>query len=190
MFAVASMGPRSFNRGNADCRRERGTIPARLQWGRGLSTAEITLCVRSGREVSLLQWGRGLSTAEIRLLPTVRCLPARLQWGRGLSTAEMIPTPWAEWTPTCCFNGAAVFQPRKSVDDSMGRAAGYHWLQWGRGLSTAEISTRPKRPAIARPASMGPRSFNRGNMHHAGQCPGVVIASMGPRSFNRGNDHR
>jgi len=59
------MGPRSLNRGN----RALGIRPARngrmLQWGRGLSTAEIQRPERDRRQPVELQWGRGLSTAEI-----------------------------------------------------------------------------------------------------------------------------
>ncbi len=61
------------------------------------------------------------------------------------------------------FNGAAVIQPRKR-----------HLLA---GRNTPTLS-----------ASMGPRSFNRGNGTY-GLVPldATGVASMGPRSFNRGN---
>jgi len=42
-----------------------------------------------GWVASWLQWGRGLSTAEIREFDAPQVLQAMLQWGRGLSTAEM-----------------------------------------------------------------------------------------------------
>ena len=134
--AVASMGPRSFNRGNAPRNRGRSS-PERLQWGRGLSTAEIDAAVDVNHAVALLQWGRGLSTAEM----------AR---ARG------------SWVRLMCFNGAAVFQPRKFPSYAGTCAVTIH-------------------------ASMGPRSFNRGNQ--GGRCRRVEreVASMGPRSFNRGN---
>ncbi len=87
----ASMGPRSFNRGNDKAVGNINLPGAQLQWGRGLSTAEM-IGRTSGPFGSLrLQWGRGLSTAEMRTCRSsdTYC-PASLQWGRGLSTAEMV----------------------------------------------------------------------------------------------------
>src|SRR5260370_313559 len=61
-------------------------------------------------------------------------------------------------------------------------------LQWGRGLSTAEIGLRCPASRQTCGASMGPRSFNRGNAKHLRQKHRKEwTASMGPRSFNRGN---
>src|SRR5690606_40019423 len=40
-------------------------FPTTLQWGRGLSTAEISKAKIERVKLELLQWGRGLSTAEI-----------------------------------------------------------------------------------------------------------------------------
>jgi len=81
------MGPRSLNRGNVVGGLGVYTRHV-LQWGRGLSTAEISKMVWSHQSSNALQWGRGLSTAEIwaLLITTPR---GRLQWGRGLSTAEI-----------------------------------------------------------------------------------------------------
>ena len=132
------MGPRSFNRGNAASRTSLVFIGFLLQWGRGLSTAEMGLAPLHGLGLRGLQWGRGLSTAEIRRgASPASCLQSGLQWGRGLSTAEIgfgdglhgggavasmgprsfnrgnrtLP-PWAPIRRSS-FNGAAVFQPRK-----------------------------------------------------------------------------
>ena len=61
----ASMGPRPFSRGNRPFR-WRSTCAAReLQWGRGLSAAEIYASVLIPWHRIQLQWGRGLSAAEI-----------------------------------------------------------------------------------------------------------------------------
>ena len=65
-------------------------------------------------------------------------------------------------TQAKCFNGAAVFQPWKFV---AALVAG----------------------ALADAASMGPRSFNRGNQEIIQGVLHQGSASMGPRSFNRGN---
>ena len=89
--------------------------------------------------------------------------------------------------PRCGFNGAAVFQPRKCDalydDDAIYDIR----LQWGRGLSTAEIQGAAIPANGPGPASMGPRSFNRGNALGLRQLGMAEGASMGPRSFNRGN---
>ena len=71
------------------------------------------------------------------------------------------PCTMPTWPPR--FNGAAVFQPRKSDAHADAMKA-------------------------QQEASMGPRSFNRGN--DGERLPGACAAgaSMGPRSFNRGNN--
>src|SRR5260221_621533 len=59
-----SMGPRSWDRGEAESGVAGSGTGAGLQWGRGLGTAES---VRASGEVVChvaLQWGRGLGTAE------------------------------------------------------------------------------------------------------------------------------
>ncbi len=60
------------------------------------------------------------------------------------------------------FNGAAVFQPRKSVEAKRQPLLNLK-LQWGRGFSTAEIRGGQAAAAAESEASMGPRFFNRGN---------------------------
>ena len=110
----ASMGPRSFNRGNGN-RRLACTPLQRLQWGRGLSTAEIPLQRKDLTE-----------------------LTSRFNGAAVFQPRKFLPI-CTGLIPRCsCFNGAAVFQPRKCL------AIGVHvaveaMLQWGRGLSTAEI---------------------------------------------------
>ena len=85
-----------------------------------------------------------------------------LQWGRGLSTAEMLAVPPPIVAAHSGFNGAAVFQPRKWPLFPRARGAKTR-LQWGRGLSTAEMLGPTSAQAVLEFASMGPRSFNRGN---------------------------
>src|SRR5260221_6184653 len=87
---------------------------------------------------AMLQWGRGLGTAESSRLLLKRAEAETLQWGRGLGTAESA-------------------MPRASV-----RAC--ESLQWGRGLGTAESRTRSAFIAAERMASMGPRSWDRGEV--------------------------
>ena len=86
------------------------------------------------------------------------------------------------------FNGAAVFRPRRaSTWPSTGSR--------GSGFNGAAVF-RPRRggtlglPARRAPASMEPRSFDRGGVP-AGACghPGLrAAASMEPRSFDRGGE--
>ena len=135
-----------------------------------------------------------------------------LQWGRGLSTAEIWAIPRPSSATPRGFNGAAVFQPRKCCgypSTVISNTQGLQWgrglstaemrrlvpaqptascaLQWGRGLSTAEMRRRWDRQAASEEASMGPRSFNRGNWSAQEAADAARAASMGPRSFNRGN---
>ncbi len=84
------------------------------------------------------------------------------------------------------FNGAAIFRPRKqSCLDAMRRNP--NQLQWGRDLSTAETQGNPTGKIFRIYASMGPRSFDRGNRPLFAYQWRIVLASMGPRSFDRGN---
>src|SRR5580658_8327530 len=91
-----------------------------------------------------------------------------LQWGRGLSTAEIRSYRWRSRSARAGFNGAAVFQPRKFIRATksgeghrasmgprsfnrgnkaaaIGKTAEQVALQWGRGLSTAEILSTSSR---------------------------------------------
>ena len=53
----ASMGPRSFNRGNSTIAAQHAHGRTVLQWGRGLSTAEMTCVTRSGSELGVASMG-------------------------------------------------------------------------------------------------------------------------------------
>src|SRR6266516_1410363 len=62
-----------------------------------------------------------------------------------------------------------------------------YMLQWGRDHMIAETLARPV--AAWRPvASMGPRSYDRGNKHRPAIVNLIQQASMGPRSYDRGNE--
>ncbi len=134
----------------------------------------------------LLQWGRGLSTAEILIDAGAGKKHRGASMGPRSFNRGNLPQVM-RWSETVrCFNGAAVFQPRK-LRLSIPVYTNFGLLQWGRGLSTAEIQPRRHRHALGDLASMGPRSFNRGNMDDLAEAPKYELASMGPRSFNRGN---
>ncbi len=113
----ASMGPRSFNRGGPGSWTELVNTANRLQWGRGLSTAEGTKGASDGRAQEQLQWGRGLPTAQGWKQFTNVAVLDWLQWGRGLSTAEGRGTPVRVSRRSNRFNGAAVFQPRRAISN-------------------------------------------------------------------------
>ena len=110
------------------------------------------------------------------------------------------------------FNGAAVFQPRKSA--TTGRTAiasrRLQWgrgfstaemncralmscdfsgsLQWGRGFSTAEMVTLPPGHTATVTLQWG-RGFSTAEMRiNPPQANSQAGPSMGPRFFNRGND--
>ena len=107
----ASMGPRALARGN-------GTTPAdmseaeMLQWGRGLSPAEIGILDTSpAKAIGASMGPRALARGNRKWNPLPDSLH-QLQWGRGLSPAEMICGPGRAGRITC-FNGAAGSRPRK-----------------------------------------------------------------------------
>ena len=95
------------------------------------------------------------------LPPTLAVFPQGLQWGRDHSIAE-ICSSLMTWSWPCK-------------------------LQWGRDHSIAEIFGLRERQSSADAASMGPRSFDRGNENCAKRVMCHAEASMGPRSFDRGN---
>ncbi len=131
----ASMGPRSFNRGNT------GRVTRTRSHGTRFNGAAVIQPRKCGRRRRIGTPGcvasmgpRSFNRGNRRVTVAASGRRLRLQWGRGLSTAEMSA---AEASPDCRrFNGAAVFQPRKwPVGD---QPAGMT-LQWGRGHSTAEM---------------------------------------------------
>ena len=126
------MGPHSFKCGKIQVNRWVNEHLEGLQWGRTLSSAENLRCVTGISEKYRLQWGRTLSSAE-----------------------KSAPPPLCDWLSKS-FNGAALFQVRKtpvnpavSIEDLVA-SMGPHsfkcgkvgvlvgWLQWGRTLSSAE----------------------------------------------------
>ncbi|CUQ67487.1 protein of unknown function [Candidatus Nitrospira inopinata] len=60
-----------------------------------------------------LQWGRGVSAAEIWRRAYAGQVADQLQWGRGVSAAEMGCCLFFSSSSMTRFNGAAAFQPRK-----------------------------------------------------------------------------
>jgi len=134
----ASMGPRSFKRGNTS-RRSRKPPPGRpLQWGHALSSVETAEVPFAPRVHPVLQWGHALSSVETRLVPErhdrlghASMGPRSFKRGNAPLTARCVQGGWG-------FNGATLFQA------------------WKLGWRVFRYSPKML-------ASMGPRSFKRGN---------------------------
>ncbi len=88
-LCVASMGPRSNDRGNIFPRSWSTFILTRLQWGRDQMIAEMVWAynVRKGR--AELQWGRDQMIAEMMLSELTDKEGRLLQWGRDQMIAEI-----------------------------------------------------------------------------------------------------
>ncbi len=187
----ASMGPHSFKCGKTTMRIESVPNEPSLQWGRTLSSAESRQGKRPtqpeptaasmgphsfkcgkawrdaecGRTNDTLQWGRTLSSAErkrkYRRVWSNFQTNDTLQWGRTLSSAERTTRTLSSAPTTKGFNGAALFQVRKEVND--------------------EILVGPNSCA-----SMGPHSFKCGKLVFCMATIAFKKASMGPHSFKCG----
>src|SRR5579885_2255839 len=102
----ASMGPRSDERGNYASWRCLG-CQWKLQWGRARMSAEIGKWEMGiiSYEVAL-QWGRARMSAEIPQLPRLRFPRLPLQWGRARMSAEIRDCRESCECRACRFNGA------------------------------------------------------------------------------------
>ena len=138
---------------------------------------------RAGRAREL-QWGRGRSTAEsprerVRVLARRRASMGPRSFDRGEDRRGAEP---GRASPG--FNGAAVVRPRRARARESGNRTRC-------GFNGAAV-VRPRRDGqrgVADPlvgASMGPRSFDRGERPQAAAASKTAPASMGPRSFDRG----
>src|SRR5260221_208257 len=179
-----SMGPRSWDRGghNIWCCHRR---TQHLQWGRGLGTAE-SATRRIDRERPALasmgprSWDRGEFAPPALRRARFRASMGPRSWDRGepamrraimaQQAASMGPRSWDRGEVTVagrrrharrCFNGAAVLGPRRVGGGCWSRPA-KNRLQWGRGLGTAESSCGGHGKWQMEDASMGPRSWDRG----------------------------
>ena len=134
-----------------------------LQRGRALSSAEIL------REIGIAKSSEGASTGP-RSFERGDCSNKKLIFcsmgcfnGAALFRARRfatIPTGIAPALP--CFNGAALFRARR-YPNSVRAYRHSMRLQRGRALSSAEIQGRCPLHPVYRPASTGPRSFERGD---------------------------
>ncbi len=156
------MGPRSFDRGER-ARRHRPALPGCcLQWGRGHLTAESRARPHGhrhrpdGPSMGPRSFDRGEAEKQSRYSKS----HPSLQWGRGHLTAERRSFPWVREWSAC--------------------------LQWGRGHLTAESLSSATRSSGGAVPSMGPRSFDRGEVIDPDPMDTLIYPSMGPRSFDRG----
>ena len=180
---TASMGPRFFNRGNAAVARPTPRLHEASMGPRFFNRGNVgfLFCSEKCLDASMGPrfFNRGNVTGARRLHKS-----EPLQWGRGFSTAET-PGPYSRSAATTCFNGAAVFQPRKPrrLGAAGTRRAGFN------GAAVFQPRKRGDRRShlLAVAASMGPRFFNRGNPDQVAGVERRDRASMGPRFFNRGN---
>src|SRR5260221_4800988 len=208
-LARASMGPRSWDRGEGAASPLQNISTAKLQWGRGLGTAER-------RRSAPLQFVRehsfnGAAVLGPRRAPCDSHSPPGLaasmgprSWDRGEGRARplahghrgasMGPRSWDRGEAANnraiarglrCFNGAAVLGPRRGRDralETRGRAASMGPRSWDRGEDE-----RRQRSLAAGVASMGPRSWDRGEGIQPLRVRLLLaLASMGPRSWDRG----
>ena len=86
-----------------------------LQWGRGLSTPEVTACYLSKKSIGLLQWGRGLSTPEVTAARTPSARRIGFNGAGVFRPRKCIPTK-QNGELNMSFNGAGVFRPRKCAE--------------------------------------------------------------------------
>ena len=145
------------------CRRVGKTPKEKLQWGRAIAGADITIpCVWVERLRDRLQWGRAIAGADIG--PS---LAARL----AASDASMGPRHcWRGYgILTRCigqsmdrFNGAAPLLARICPCPKAWRAWIGLGLQWGRAIAGADMTKRYCAPFARAGASMGPRHCWRG----------------------------
>ncbi len=113
---VASMGPHFFKCGSAAKTESPSTDRSELQWGRTFSSAEVRTNTSATSASAWLQWGRTFSSAEVG-----RCTDA-LSYKEGASMGPhffkcgSIGTNFGVVSRVHRFNGAALFQVRKSID--------------------------------------------------------------------------
>jgi len=141
---AASIGPRSIDRGNYASDKLTECWEIRFNWAavdRPRKPGDLLAC--RTREAGL-QLGRGRSTAETGHGRFDRAFDDWLQLGRGRSTAETCHPDRSPRSRLARFNWAAVDRPRKQ-----------------------DRKTQTRR--IVNPASIGPRSIDRGNRRANGQ---------------------
>ena len=207
-----SMGPRPFGRGNNPLGKPCNRQTSALQWGRGLSVAEITAYSSFFSAANALQWGRRPfgrgnywpdTTGTVQEVPSMGPRP----FGRGNMKAafnrfaqacpSMGPRPFGRgnwsgrWLKPSRW-GRLQWGRRPFGRGNDGSSRSPHieivLLQWGRGLSVAEIASRRNGTARRFSPFNGAAAF-RSRKSLPGWLDGLAdpAPSMGPRPFGRGN---
>ena len=160
--SLASMGPHSFKCGSSTQRKSSCLISTRFNGAALFQVRKLGVGRLGGWEVKMLQWGRTLSSAEVRwLLFIVVSLTFASMGPHSFKCGSRNSQRTAEPSHSR-FNGAALFQVRKSTKIKEGKANGDR-LQWGRTLSSAEVGNAHHPPSQNQQASMGPHSFKCGS---------------------------
>ena len=187
---AASMGPRSFERGDKPRTWQRH--PGRPRFNGAALFRARRRAGRHHRWRDLISFnGAALFRARRRNSPYA-CPVGRYSASMGPRSFERGDEGYgvASGTRPVTFNGAALFRARRPVLSHQGFSVN-QTLQWGRALSSAETARLMREASEENEPSMGPRSFERGDSQAGGQvaCP-FGCPSMGPRSFERGDAWR
>jgi len=135
---VASMGPRSLNRGDDRLDRPAGGGALASMGPRSLNRGDIGDEVDSQAVIVASMGPRSLNRGDSRRQRFDGVVALASMGPRSLNRGD--PGPAAPAPPfTLGFNGAAVSQPRRLATWTT-VAPSHAMLQWGRGLSTAEIT--------------------------------------------------
>ena len=164
---------------------------ARHQWGRALSSAETRRRHSPGKREAMLQWGRALSSAETFTAGRRPAGVSTLQWGRALSSAEtggQCPQKMPPENPSMgprsfergdsayrrslcaassAFNGAALFRARRP-GENVSQKTRFSSSFNGAALFRARRRIEDNAGVMGLIASMGPRSFERGDDRDGG----------------------
>ena len=181
---LASMEPRSRERGNRPDRRERHRQVDRFN-GAALKRARKLRPPPPRQHVPGRFNGAALKRARKSLFQQLGSGPrSKLQWSRAQESAE-ISQPYSRTQPSICFNGAALKRARKF---GTGRSCGPEECRFnGAALKRARKCPSSRSP-WARSRCFNGAALKRARKYAAKiQRRAALAASMEPRSRERGN---
>ena len=211
--ALASMGPRSCERGNVKSA-SRCIEYRLLQWGRARASAEMAQQERRGRRPDRASMGprscergnggergddvarrrasmgpRSCERGNARIADRVSRIRASLQWGRARASAEICGLIRRRLFPLTCFNGAALVRARKLCLCVLER----NRLASFNGAALVRARKWKKSPN----AEVASCRLQWGRARASAEILGLLRfilsrrrASMGPRSCERGNEEK
>ena len=109
-----------------------------------------------------------------------------LQWGLTLTSKETRAPAGGDTQGQRGFNGASLLRARKPARPT-GRTGGEYRLQWGLTLTSKETGATDRANRRRVQASMGPHSYEQGNVNPRTMPIAHLRASMGPHSYEQGN---